>query len=108
MVCWFTIDLTCRTEPMRRMQVIAIWKTTRPRVSRPTWRDELPRPESLRVEAESMRDEMSAGIRPETRAATRVEATLTRRARPLISKTIQRGGPLFWLRKEEASQSTDR
>jgi hypothetical protein len=52
----------------------------------------LPRPLSRRTSAAFVRDEPSAGSRPENTAAAAVDATVTASTRPFMSNVIHAGG----------------
>ena len=73
---------------MSRMQVTRIWNTTRLRVMKATVRPVLPRPDSLRASEALAREETHAGIRPETRAATSVAATVKASTLPSMLKVM--------------------
>ena len=77
---------------MRRMHVITIWNTTRPRVTRPTPWPLPPRPPSLSTVTVLARDAIHAGSSPDTTAATSVAPTVNARTGASIWNAIHEGG----------------
>ncbi len=73
---------------MSRMQVTRSWNTTRPRVIRLMARPVLPRPLSFRASPALAREDIQAGIRPETNAARSVAPTVKSSTLPSMSKVM--------------------
>ena len=93
---------------MSRMQVTPTWNTTNPRLTRPTRWLVLPRPPSFKAYTMLAREDIQAGSRPETTAASKVAATVKISTGVSMSKVIQEGGGLSRLRKVALSQPTAR